>query len=302
MANIITVKRIVYYYELSLTYTDGNDLKTFFNRISKLSVDKESDRYQKFGSRTLFIQGVDIDGDIVYGKLRSIRTDLFPELINMTTDEVKDVEADTDDGIMETSHFIIKKANNKVYLAIEYNHFGAKIEDIVAYLKKVGYKLRITKNIGYVAYLNNVQNLIERINRVSEFTMKIHKNFVPELEAVDGQLYESARIITQSFENEYAALDFKIDYRTFTDTPLIKKTILGLYKWFEENPDKKILFNYVNFTAEDKEKNKLLQTFDLLADKLKSTINVQKKPSGRIVVSADMFPKMLFEMNKKNLL
>jgi len=301
MAAILTVKRIIYYYELHIKYLDGNDLISFFNRINQLSTDKESTRYQNFGSRTLFVQGIQIDGDYINGKLRSIRTDLFPELINMTTDEVKDIEAGADDGVMETSHFIIKKSGNKVYLAIEYNHYGAKIEDIVLYLKNVGFILTITRDVGYIAYLNSVQNLINRINRVSEFSMKVHKNNIAELQAVDGNLYQSARVLTDSFENEFAVLDFKIDYRKFNDTPLIKKSILGIYKWFEENPDKKYLFNYVNFTAEDEEKNKLLQTFDLLADKLKSTVTVQKKSSGRIVISADMFPKMRIEMDRKNL-
>ena len=55
-------------------------------------------------------------------------------------------------------------------------------------------------------------------------SVKIHKSYFPELENADHNLLQAAKASVSHFENQYAILDFNIDYREFDDTPKIKKT------------------------------------------------------------------------------
>jgi len=116
---------------------------------------------------------------------------------------------------------------------------------------------------------------------------------------MDGNIIQAAAATINNFENEYALLNFKIDYRKFNDTPQIKRSILNIVHWFVENPDKKHLFNYLNFVAEDQTNNNKLRLYDLIVSKIKSEFNVQKKKKAKTIISEDMFPKMLREIDIK---
>jgi hypothetical protein len=89
---IENIKTKVYYYELKFDFKEGESLTTFFNTLTNLAVTRARIRYQYFGERYIYIQGVSNDRNIIMGKLRSIRDDIFPQLINMANDEVTDLE------------------------------------------------------------------------------------------------------------------------------------------------------------------------------------------------------------------
>lgn len=297
---IENIKTKVYYYELKFDFKKGESLTTFFDTLTNLSVTRARIRYQYFGERYIYIQGVSNDRNIIMGKLRSIRDDIFPQLINMTNDEVTDLEDRGSDGIMDTSHFIIDFRKRTTILALEYNHSGAKIDDFVKYIEKIGVSKEIIHKLGYQFLTDeNLADLENRINRISEFSLKIHKNNVDAIRGMDGDILQAAEATINNFENEYALLNFKIDYRTFSDTPKIKRSILNIVHWFIENPDKKNLFNYLNFKAEDETNNNKLRLYDLILSKEKSEFNVQKKKKSKTIISEDMFPKMLHEIGLK---
>ncbi len=298
--DIENIKTKIYYYELNFVFKTGENLSTFFNTLTNLAVTRARIRYQYFGERYIYIQGVSNEGNIIKGKLRSIRDDIFPQLINMTNDEVTDLEDRGSDGIMDTSHFIIDFRRTKTILALEYNHSGAKIDDFVKYMEKIGISKELIDKLGFQFLTEeSFADLEDRINRISEFSLKIHKDNFEAIRGMDGNIIQAAEATINNFENEYALLNFKIDYRKFSDTPLIKRSILNIVQWFQENPDKKNLFNYLNFTAEDETNNNKLRLYDLIVSKVKSEFNVQKKRKAKTIISEDMFPKMQREIDIK---
>lgn len=297
---IENTKAKIYYYGLDFKFKSGEDLNTFFDTLTTLSKTRAKIRYQYFGERYVFIQGVSNKDKIITGKLRSIRDNIFPQLINMTDDTITDLEDSGNDGVVETSHFIIDFRKKNPILALEYNHSGAKIDDFVRYIERIGVSKSILENIGFRFLTDeNLADLEKRINRVSEFTLKIHKDDLEEVMEADGNIMQAAAATIKHFENEYALLEMKFDYRKFQDTPKIKKSIFGIIKWFEDNPDKRKLFNYLNFKAEDELNNNKLRFFDLVLSKEKSEITVQKKTRSKTIVSEDMFPKMQRELDIK---
>lgn len=297
---IENTKTKVYYYELNFGFNSGENLTTFFDALTNLSATKAEIRYQYFGERYIYIQGVNNDSNIIKGKLRSIRKDIFPQLIDMSSDEVTDLDDRGNDGIMDTSHFIIDFRRQSTILALEYNHSGAKIDDFVKYMEKIGIAKSIIKKLGYQFLTDeNLIDLESRINRISEFSLKIHKNNFDLIRDMDGDILQAAEATINNFENEYALLNFKFDYRKFTDTPKIKRSVLNIVNWFVANPNKKNLFNYLNFKAEDLANDNRIRLYDLIVSKEKSEFNVQKKRKAKTIISEDMFPKMLLEIEKK---
>ncbi len=295
------VPRFIYFYGISFEFETSKTISNLFETFTKMSRTGAKIRYQYFGDKYVSVHGVNNENGIMKGKLRSIRTDAFPEGINMTTDIVENLDTAKFDGIVETSHFIIDYRKTEIILALEYNHHGAKIEDFIRYIERVGISYKICKKVGFHYVIrNSLKNLKKRIGRVSQMSVKIHKSYFPELENADHNLLQAAKASVSHFENQYAILDFNIDYREFDDTPKIKKTIFGVLKYFEDNPNKKHIFNYLKIKAEDEELDNKLQIFDLILDKEQSKIRVEKKPQTRVIVSEDIFPKMQREIDKKN--
>jgi len=297
--NIEYTKRDINYYELDFSFLSNNNLDTFFNALGHLSITRAKIRHQRFGDKYIFLHAVKNENNLISAKIRCIRLDVFPEIMNLNTDLVKAIESGERDGIVETTHIIIDFRKRKTVLAFEYNHYGAKINDLIKYLERVGISQEIVEKIGFLPIVNeDVARLKNRINRISEFNMKLHKNYIPQLQAMDGNIFQSASAATGHFENDYANVDLKIDYRKFKATPAIKNSVLNILNFLSSNPTKRYIFNYLKIRAEDEEKNNTLETFDLLMDKIYTTVRVQKKKKQKIIVSEDMFPKMIFEIDK----
>ncbi|CAM3712047.1 hypothetical protein FSS13T_25460 [Flavobacterium saliperosum S13] len=300
--DIIKVKRYINYYELDFSFIDNTTISTFFATVTRLAVTRAKIRYQRFGDKYIFIQGITNKDGIINAKVRCVRLDLFPELINMNTDVVTEIEGDEYDGIVETTHILMDCRKSKTTIAVEYNHPGAKIIDIVGYLTRIGIDQGEVEKIGYAPIVNSdLTRLKTRINRISELTMKVHKDNLPKLKKMDGNIFQSAQAATNHFENQYAVLDFKVDYRTFSDTPMIKNSLFNLINFLSENPSDRHIFNYLKVKAEDEEKNNLLETFDLLLDKIYSPVKVQRKRKQKTIISEDMFEKMFAELDKLRL-
>lgn len=300
--DIVYIKRDVNYYQLDFSFIDENNLKIFFDSITRLAVTRAKIRYQRFGDKFIFVQGLKNQEGIINAKVRCIRLDLFPEIINMITDDIKEIEGGEFDGIVETTHILIDYRKPKTFMSIEYNHQGAKINDVVEYLQRIGVNQGILENVGYVAIVNSdLERLKKRINRISEFTMKIHKDNLHKLEKMDGNLFQSAAAATDHFENEYANIDLKIDYRKFSETPIIRNSVFNILNFLSKNPSERHIFNFLKVRAEDEERNNILENFDLLLDKIYSPIKVQRKRKQKTIISEDMFEKMLYEINKLGL-
>ena len=242
---------------------------------------------------------VDPIGKTVKGKIRAIRTDLFPELFNLIKDEARDLDAGEDDGIVETTHFCIDFSKKSLRLALEFNYQGAKITDFVNYLFGVGMREKICSNVTFTPIVKgNLEEEVKKIMRCSEFVVKVHYDRVEEVKKLDKKLFTALASSIKDFDNEYATVKMNFDYKKVAKTTKINALIRKLGKIFHNDPAKGNIFEMVTLKAEDPDKGNTIQAFDLLLDKVRSKVLVLKKPKARTVVSDDMYLKIVSEMKR----
>jgi hypothetical protein len=310
MDTLEKIKRSIHYYNLQFDFLDdfnpidGNQFREIFKIISDLAKTRANIRYQVFGEKAIFIQDVKFEpaNKVILGKLRCIRKDILPEIMNTKTDETKGIEAKDEEGLVETTHFVIDFSKKQKKLAIEFNQFGAKIGDFIHYIQNIGINKSALKTVGFTPIVKDeLSGLKERINRCSEFVVKVHKDNIEKIKSLDNNIYTALKASIDHFKSDYATLILKFDYREKQATPEINKSIFNIVRKLVKDKTKTELFNHLSVRAEDTEKNNILENFDLLIDKVKSEINVEKKKRYRTVVSADIYEKMKSELIKKHI-
>lgn len=309
MEKIEKIKRTINFYDLKFDFLEdfdsggGDQFSEVFKIIISLAKTRANIRYQDFGEKSIFIQDVKVEpvDKLIIGKLRCVRKDILPELMNTKTDEARGIEAKEEEGLVETTHFVIDYSKRRKKLAIEFNQFGAKIGDFVQYIQNIGINKGALKSVGFTPIVKDeLSKLQERINRCSEFVVKVHKDNIEEIQALDENIYSALKSSIDHFKSDYATLILKFDYKEKESTPEINKSIFNIVRKLIKDKSKTELFNHLSVKAEDIEKNNLLQNFDLLIDKIKSEIVVEKKKRYRTVVSIDIYEKMKIELIKKH--
>lgn len=304
------IKRTINYYDLEFdfledfTASDGDKFREIFMIIVSLAKTRANIRYQIFGEKSIFIQDIKFEPDnkVITGKLRCIRKDILPELMNTSTDEARGIDAEDEEGLVETTHFVIDYSKNRKKLAIEFNQFGARIGDFVSYIQNIGINKMALKSVGFTPIVKDeLSKLQQRINRCSEFIVKVHKDNIEEIKNLDEQIYSALKASIDHFKSDYATLILKFDYRERESTDEINKSIFNIIRKLIKDKSKTELFNHLSVKAEDEEKNNLLANFDLLIDKVKSEVYVEKRKRYRTVVSADIFERMKLELIAKHI-
>ncbi|WP_035677607.1 hypothetical protein [Flavobacterium limnosediminis] len=294
---ISKVKRVINYYELEFKFRENNNFNDLFETITTLANTRAKIRYQKYGDKLVFIQGIENSENFLKAKMRCVRKDLLPELMNTKTDETKEIEAEEEEGLVETTHFIIDYRNNKIILALEYNHYGSKINDLIHYIQKIGIHKEILDNVGFKAIVkDDLEKFKERINRFSEFVVKVHKDNLAQIKKMDEKIWSSLNASFENFQSDYATIVLKFDYKQRSETPLIQNSVFNILNYFKKHKNQKYLFNKLCLRAEDAEHNNVLENFDLLLEKIHSEIKVERKVKYRTLISVDMFQKMTQEL------
>jgi hypothetical protein len=304
-----TINRTIHYYDMNFEYAssfncpDGDLLREFFSKIAFLGESKHEIRYQTIGERSLFIQNVrfEVGSKVISGMLRSVRKDLLPEIMNVQTDEAKGMEMQDHEGIVDTTHFVIDYTSAKrVKLAIEYNLYGAKISDILQYWIRVGKKLSCVENISYVPIVKReLDEMQRRLGECSLFTVRVHKDNVADIEAIDNATYTSMVAIQDQFESEYVQLELKYDIKSHTPQKA-QNSIKKFFAALKQSPKKIDLFNKLEVRGENIENKSKIEVFDLLSDKVISKITVDKVPLFKTVSSSHMLELMKNEfLNRK---
>jgi len=307
---IILIEKTIHYYNLNFQFekdfkpADGDHFRGLFEIIVTLAKTKDGIRYQNFGEKSIFIQDVKFHPSLkqISGKLRCVRTDLLPEIMNTKTDEARGIETLAEEGLLETTHFIIDYSKKNKKLALEYNQFGAKINDFVLYIQNIGVQKKAVDLLGYSPLVKDeLSQYINRINRTSEFIVKIHKDNIEKIKNIDTGIYTAAKAALDQFASEYALLDLKFDYQKKQDTKKVNQSIFNTIRNLIKKPENAEFFNTLSVKAEDEEKNNKLEVFDLLVNKIKSNIKVQKQPRYRTIISADILEKMQVEIIRKKI-
>lgn len=296
-----TVKRKINYYELKFSFINDSNFTELFETITTLAKTRARIRYQRFGDKFVFIQGIENTDNLLKAKMRCVRKDLLPELMNTETDETKGIEAKEEEGLVETTHFIIDYRKDKVFLALEYNHYGSKITDLVNYIERIGLDKQLLERVGFNPIVkDDLDTIRERINRFSEFTVKVHKDNIEKVKKLDNKIWGALNYSIENFGSEFATLVLKFDYKQQTENSEIEKSVFNIIKGFVKENKNKYIFNKLSLKAQDGDKNNLLETFDLLIEKINSDLRVERKEKYRTLISDDMFQKMTKDLYEKN--
>jgi hypothetical protein len=146
---------------------------------------------------------------------------------------------------------------------------------------------------------NELEAYKKRIKEISEFYVKIHKDNIAKIKSVDTGLISAVEATIDHFDSEYAEIRMKFDYKKIKPSK-IKVTVNNIISYLLKNKEKNIdTFNTLTIKAQDGENDNKLEIFDLLVDRVKSRIKVEKNERHRTVVSIDIYDKMKSEMNKK---
>lgn len=297
------VKRTIHFYEL-FSKNDSNVekvLKLIFDKIIELNDKNSSTKFYSFGSENTAICTRNITHNCnnkqILGKILKVRKDMFPELFNTRSDTIKDIEAGEDEGIVEATHFLIDY-NKQPTIAIEYNQYGARVNNLYFYFQYVGHL--VNKEIalyGVPIIRDTLDSFIKRIKQCATFTVKVHKDNITRIQSVDVELFSALETANNFGKSEYIEIGLKFDKHQNTSKILGK--VKKIISFFQRNKKSQDYFETLLVEAEDGDNNDRINLFDLISDKVKSIVLVQKRSKSRSLVSHDMFEKLKTEFNKQ---
>lgn len=226
--------------------------------------------------------------------------DSFPELMNTSDDKIRDIEADDDEGIIETAHFILSYIDDSIVLSFEFNQFGPRISDFIFYIERISNRLNVLAKIEYQPFVRDeLDSYKKRINRVSSVIAKVHKDNVKRINEFDSELFDAIQTAERISDADYVTLQLNYDYRQLTDTSKIKGKIFNIIDSVRRDKSLLNVFSSLKVRAEDEKTANRIKDFDLLNIWVKSKINVEKKEKSRVIISTDIFFKMNKELTKE---
>lgn len=294
--------RIINYFEVIPEYLENVEetIIDLFKKINQLRLDKDPSRLEHYGDKYIYITDIIIDDKLkhVEGKVLHIRKDAFPELMDITDDKIRDVDATSDEGIVEKTHFLLSYKNKVMTLAFEHNQYGARISDYIYYLGHKGMKFGIINNvICDPISRDNLKEIRGRIKNISYIVAKVHKDNIKRLKDVDEDIFSAFETVENVTNAEYVTLDLKFDVVKGVDGTLIRSKLDKILDYFGKS--KNNIFNVLKVRAQDSDHEYLLKDFDLLNLWYRSNIQVELKDKSRTILSIDIIAKMKKELYKE---
>lgn len=323
---LTTLPRAIHYYELNWKVDknyilDSNKhqshIQALLSKIAHLVSAKNPSRYQRMGDRDIFMNEI-INKPMrngilsMEGKLLAVRKDLFPMLLNTRTDYARDIDHLVDEGIVEATHFIVRhradKHSDKAILCIEHNHYGAKIADFQYYMMSMGMQNGIIQNLEWIPMVNKALDKFEsRIGQISEIKIKVHKDNIKKISDSKVGIFSKIAEIHDHFNEEYLTLYLKYDIRENRRRPTAhaatspRSFITKQIEYLRKTPKAVENFEQFQVRAEDADKQDRIHAFDLLINKIKDTVQVERREQTKSIVSIDMFQKMRDSWSRLNI-
>ena len=305
---IVLVPRTVHYYNIDFGFSDDGSKKehflTLFRLIVQMSLDKDTDRYRTIGDRVLFVQDVGFDevNKEIRGKIRLLR-DVSPEVINTATDEAHEIELLENQGFVETSHFVLNYRRGAKRMAFEYNETGPKCHELVGYLELVGQRVKLQSVYCKPMVTQDMMSELQRrMGRCSEIIVGVHRNDISVVEKEDSEFGKVLRQTASFLETDLVTVKFGYEITKHTaEQSAPKRFLVSLRKLIGKSSAQKLPFKKLSVRAEDTEHRNLMEVFDLLENKTKSKIRVERKPKANVIVSTDIYQKMSDEMHRLKL-
>jgi len=302
------IPRTVHYYNVEFSFNDDlhkeNHFLELFRMIVKMSHDKEADRYKEIGGRLLFVQDVSFDpaSKQVRGKIRAVRG-LSPEVLDMSSDVAREVELKENEGFVETTHFILSYKRKRKRMAVEYNHAGAKAHEFESYLRHIGQRVKLQAIVMQRVITDDMLEEVQRrMGRCSELIMEVVRDEVATVKKVDGQLATMLENSRNFLKTDKITIHFGFEIDKQSQSSGVTEFIGNLARAVKHNPLTLKAFSKLRVRAEDSEHRDLMEVFDLIEDKVKSKLRIERKPKSNTLVSTDFYEKVDAEMARLKLI
>lgn len=305
---ITTTTRTINYFEIEYQLNDKKSIRDYFSifdLISERNQKKDKSRILKNGNKSLnlFVTNSDADKKMAFGKIVDIRMDAFPELIKTSDDKVRDIEVDEDEGILESSHFVLSVKGDRLILSLEHNQYGPRISDFYYIANHYLFSNEILKSHTIHPLTNDTKiEYADRIDRVSYLIAKVHKDNIKRIENVDKGLFSAMATASEVAETEYVSLKYNVGKKQIEASSKLRALILKITTYFSNNDNSNLDFDTLQIRAIDTENEMKMKDFDLLNIWIKSHILVEKKPKSRVVLTTDIHEKMKTDHQKQMLL
>ncbi len=294
--------RIINYFDIVPKYLTSTTetIIDLFTKINQLKIDKDPVRFEQYGDKYIYITDIVINKTTkqIDGKVLHIRKDAFPELMDISDDKIRDVEATKNEGIVEKTHFILSYKKKEMTLSFEHNQYGARISDFAFYLEQKGLKNGILDKILYNPISrDNLTSVRKRIKNISYIVAKVHKDNIKRIKEYDEDLFSALKTVEEATYAEYVTLELKYDYVKGVQGTAIRSKLDKIIDKLIKSTS--IPFNILKVRAEDSENNNLLKNFDLLTLWYRTNLKVELKDKSKTIVSVDIIEKMRSELNKE---
>ena len=226
--------------------------------------------------------------------------DLFPELINTNDDNIREIQADDNEGILESSHFILVQKGNRYILSLEHNQYGPRVSDFHFITNHYLTNSDLIKSYNINPLANDIKiDYQKRIGHVSYFIAKIHKDNVSRIDKIDSGIASAFKTISEIAESEYVTFKINVGKSQMETSSRIKRIVLKIVNYFQESPDSNANFEILRLRAKDTENEMKMKDFDLLNIWIKSTLRVDKKPKSRVIFTTDIIQKMIKDFDNQ---
>jgi hypothetical protein len=261
--------RVIHFYDINFGFNDDSlphaHFVELFKQVIEMSKKRDESRYVRSGDKRLFIQDIKFVPNIeqVQGKLRAVRLDVTPEILNMRTDTARDIEMAEEEGIVETTHFVISYKNKRKRLAVEYNAAGAKTHELGRYLENIGVKAGLQSVvITPVLAGDSLTDFLNRVGKMSELEISAPKDSIAQVQKYNKGLASAMEASKDFFKCDTLVLKPQFDIKNKAETGAAKEIVNSIIKAWKSNPLRRSDFKTFKVTGQDSDKNGTLELFD----------------------------------------
>lgn len=297
-----TIKRTVYFYDLEFINSTGEAVANW----------QEIFRYARgLTGRTRCQQRVDRlacfrflqfnPQSVISGHLVFIRENAVSRITDLDNDTDRDLMMAANEGLIETTHFAIAfgHGDHPPRLAIEYNHFGPRVGDLVKLLRHHAPNAGVVDLEKVEASLvikdGNHEAILNQIGRVSSLKMRVYRDNLARINQYAPNAVVSGLEASDSFDQaEYIEVKYKFNYNQQTTSQRVRGAVVELVQAFQAEPNRMTDFDLLEATAEDNGTGGSIRPFDLLSAELKLDIQAATVPGyARVIDSTNITDQLI---------
>lgn len=308
------VKRKINFHKILIV--DNDDVKKDTSDYTKLTFlclqdgIKNNDPLVDFdlsnGNGLEFVLGNEVKDDTtsIVGKARLVKLNELPNTYRKRDHKERSLsdEVDSDEGILEETHFAIDLRYRQPIIGIETNQSGPKHSQIQQYLnvwaKKAGLDAKITVE---QILTSDTEKFLETIDECATLEVKVASQNIPNIVDVHAELGTMLRTAQNFALTEYVEVilgfNFKVKKENKPSTKNLLTRVQELLGISKKNQD--FFNNFETLQIRAQENDLPLQLYDLIADRIATEVYVEKRNSrSKYFLSSEFYESIKKEIGK----